>query len=160
MAEQLTKLKLVLQGLGVDNDISTRDSRIKLQKLICLTQITGLKLGYGFSWYVRGPYSPSLTSDYYALANSPEEGVGLPEGLVLTEESTRKLETVRNLAQVPNVDLDEVGWLELLASVAFLRKSSRLSEESARTKISESKPTLAQFYDLATQKLKDAALVE
>ena len=44
------------------------NSRLILQKTIYLMEQFGLGIGYYFSWYLRGPYSPSLARDTYTLA--------------------------------------------------------------------------------------------
>jgi hypothetical protein len=41
--------------------------RLILQKTVYLMQQFGLNIGYSFSWYLRGPYSPTLTRDTYEL---------------------------------------------------------------------------------------------
>ena len=47
--------------LGEDANVDTFDSRIKLQKLVYLSDSFGITLGFNFTWYVYGPYSPQLT---------------------------------------------------------------------------------------------------
>ncbi len=49
------------------------DSRLVLQKTVYLMQQFGLNIGYSFSWYLRGPYSPNLTRDAYELTKSNYE---------------------------------------------------------------------------------------
>ena len=51
--------------------LETIDDRILLQKKIYLAQDIGLPLGYGYSWYIHGPYSPDLTAAAYQII--PEE---------------------------------------------------------------------------------------
>ena len=43
------------------------DERLRLQKIVYLLWAYGISLGYGFNWYVRGPYSPKLASDGYTI---------------------------------------------------------------------------------------------
>lgn len=49
------------------------DARLILQKTVYLMEQFGLNIGYYFSWYLRGPYSPSLARDTYALVKSYRE---------------------------------------------------------------------------------------
>lgn len=43
--------------------MDTFDDRMRLQKFVYLLQAHGVYLGYDFSWYLRGPYCSSLTTD-------------------------------------------------------------------------------------------------
>lgn len=43
------------------------NSRLILQKTVYLMQEFGLNIGYSFSWYLHGPYSPNLTRDTYTM---------------------------------------------------------------------------------------------
>ena len=60
MTTKLDVEKLFVK-LGLDAKIDSFDSRIKLQKLVYLSDSFGIPLGFGFTWYVYGPYSPQLT---------------------------------------------------------------------------------------------------
>jgi len=61
-------LSKILNLLGFESiDMGSFDNRLKYQKLIYLVQNSGLSLGYGYNWYVRGPYSPSLTQDLFEI---------------------------------------------------------------------------------------------
>src|SRR5690349_17229058 len=70
MERKLIALKRILEELGVPADIDTVDDRKRIQKAIYLAQLPGIDLGYSFSWYVKGPYSPALTRDYYSLSEA------------------------------------------------------------------------------------------
>lgn len=92
------------------------DERVKLQKTVYLLQEFGFDLGYDFSWYVHGPYSVLLTRDGYALARSDFR----PKSVRLTEDYEDKFRQFVSdfLGQKKN----NTKWLELLASMLFLRK--------------------------------------
>lgn len=160
MAEQTTVLQLVLNELQLDSSISTINDRITLQKVVCLAQEAGLQLGYGFNWYVRGPYSPSLASDYYQLAGSEEAAQAEAGRFHLTDAAKAAIAKVALIFSVPQgVALDQVRWLELCASIAFLMKRYRLSAAAAKKKIELSKAPLAPYFDDALQKLNQAGFV-
>ena len=42
------------------------DERLICQKKVYLLQSLGTNLGYTYNWYVRGPYSPALTTYVYS----------------------------------------------------------------------------------------------
>lgn len=161
MADQLAVLHLVLNHVGLGADISTRDKRIELQKVVCLAQEAGLGLGYSYNWYVRGPYSPGLTSDYYQLSADTESIAQSAASLELNSAAKSVLAGVKELLTVPeNVSLQRVFWLELLASIIFLRRRYRYNSEQARVKISSDKPSLAQYYDAAVSALSERGLLD
>lgn len=161
MAGQLAVLHLVFDEVGIGNDVSSKDRRIELQKVVCLAQQGGLSLGYGFNWYVRGPYSPGLTSDYYQLSADIGPVSEEAANLNLNETAKAVLARVRALLSPPtNVALSRTLWLELLASIAFLRKKYRYSEEQARQKILRDKPGLAPYFDAASSALQAQAIID
>lgn len=43
------------------------DDRLRLQKVVYMLQAFGVNLGYGFSWYFRGPYCTSLARAGFEL---------------------------------------------------------------------------------------------
>lgn len=157
MTDQTTVLQLVLDRLQLGNSISTMSDRIALQKVVCLTQEAGLQLGYSFNWYVRGPYSPSLASDYYQLAAERDAVEGEAKKFVLTDMALTAVNKVAAVLDAPNgIPLNRVQWLELIASIAFLLKRYRLSVDAARKKIELSKPQLAPHFDVAVSRLGEA----
>ncbi len=60
------KVLACLKGLGMRTP-STDDFEDKLviQKAVYLLQLKGVRTGFGFGLYVRGPYSPTLTAEMY-----------------------------------------------------------------------------------------------
>lgn len=157
MADQTTVLQLVLDQLGMGNTISTMDDRIAIQKIVCLTQEAGLQLGYSFNWYVRGPYSPALASDYYQLAAARASIEANAKKFSLKDSAVSATGKVALVASVPaGAGLDRVNWLELLASIVFLMKRYRLSVEATKEKIEKSKPALYPHFDLAYSTLNRA----
>ena len=160
MADQTTVLQLVLNELG-GADISTQEDRISIQKLICLVQEAGLHLGYSFNWYVRGPYSPGLTSDYYQIASKSETVEADAQNYTLSQPASEAVQRVANIATPPaQVNLPKVYWLELVASIAFLMRRYRMSREAAEAKIQESKPYLAPHFNIGYQALAGAGFLE
>lgn len=162
MEDRLIALKLFLDGLGVDPDISTVNDRKRLQKSVYIGQLSGVDLGYRFGWYIMGPYSPPLTRDYFDLADrleAAEDRVGNKE---LKPEIRAKLEQVRSLLERPsNVhDLSTPDWLELVASYDFLRRVSHYDHARAVATLNEQKPHVAPYVDVAVEKLKEAKLLE
>ena len=113
-------LKLFLDELGIDFDITTIDDRKRVQKAVYLGQLSGVDFGYRFGWYIRGPYSTSLTNDYFPLAESLASGDDDWEGKTLKKSVKAKLAGIKPLMDPPEgVDLPQEDWLELVALVGF-----------------------------------------
>lgn len=137
-------LSRVLNILGYDKlDISKFDERLKIQKIIYLLQYSGLSLGYGYNWYVRGPYSPGLTQTIYSI--SEDESIF---------EESKNLRFHDHDDIVSNLDdfkvklgekINDVNYLEVLASLHYINKvtfSGKGSEKNLKKKLREAKPSL------------------
>ena len=55
---------LILKNLNIKSKNSL-DNRVIIQKKIYLLQEQEVDLGYEYNWYLKGPYSPTLTSYVY-----------------------------------------------------------------------------------------------
>ena len=159
MEIKLVVLKLFLDALGVRGKITTVDDRKRVQKAVYLGQLT-VDLGYRFGWYLMGPYCPSLTRDYYALAAELDAGSDEYKNKSLNDDVRKSLKSVAPLLKPPSdVALSQEDWLELLASTHFLRTVSRLDHEKTRSTLHEKKPHVAGCYEKAVSLLKDAKLL-
>lgn len=112
-------LKLTIDALGVPFTLTTFSDRLIIQKAICLAQAGGIQLGYDFRWYLRGPYSPALARDAFAVAAEIAEGDDESSGWKFDEESQALVERIAQMIE-PHKSSDRAGKLELLASVHFV----------------------------------------
>ena len=146
MDARLITLKLFLDQLGIPTDIETVDDRKRVQKAVYLGQLTGVDLSYRFGWYLMGPYSPTLTKDYYSLAETISSGDKSYQSHQLQSSVQEQLRRALPLMQVPQeVALTTEQWLELLASYQYLRKVSKQDEQSALETLKTTKPNLVDF---------------
>jgi hypothetical protein len=126
MDRQQVGLKLTMDALGFERLFALKDfkDRLILQKAVYLTQAAGLQLGYHFNWYLRGPYSPGLTKDAFAMANELAQKQDDAKDWNLDAESVQRLTRIKPLFEkTPEPDLPK--RLELLASILFLLKEKR-----------------------------------
>ena len=150
MDGRLVVLQLFLNELEIDSDIRTLAQRKTIQKSIYLAQRAGVDLGYRFGWYRLGPYSTSLTRDYYELTDEVSSASGSIDGRVLKDSVKERLAKVKPLFEMPgDADLPQEDWLELLASYDYLRKVQKLDEKQAMEKLREEKPRLMDHLDVA-----------
>lgn len=161
MEPRLVALKLILEELDMDADISDVQKRKGIQKAIFLGQMAGVDLGYRYGWYIMGPYSPSLTRDYYDLSEalSLEEN-SETERFDLNAEVKNQLKKIKGLFSVPpGVHLSKEDWLELLSSILFLRKVSALSDADIKERIQKEKTNLYDYIDAGFEQLRQADLL-
>jgi hypothetical protein len=154
-------LALVLAAVGVDSSVKTRSERKTVQKAIYLAQASGVDLGYRYSWYVMGPYSPALTKDYFALQDTlrmaPDAKPTHRLRPVAYEKLARLATVVGQLKNESDVPLAD--WLELLASVHFLEKQQGRDEDTVRARLAAEKPHVAPYFDEAKKRLEGAGLM-
>ena len=117
--ERLLKIGGLLKRVGNFNPkrfLAFFEERLIFQKTIYLLQAYGLYLGYEFNWYLRGPYSPDLAYDGFAL-------VDLYDKAPLVKFKRDKAE--RRFLEFIHLFLGkrrrDARWLEQLASIHFLK---------------------------------------
>src|SRR6266568_2180520 len=128
-----TKLVGALNAIGVSPKMETFADRLRLQKIVWLMQKFDVKLGFKYSWYLHGPYSPELTRNLYEIVQS-----NLPEHESIAARDLARIDALR---KVLGDDLNSADKLELLASIDFLRHNAGpLTKEDVRSFLAETKP--------------------
>jgi hypothetical protein len=172
-------LQLILQKLGIEFKIDTKNDRIRLQKIVYLLQRCGVNLGYNYGWYIYGPYSRELTSVYYDLDASLKSNekdytwYKLDEGV---DELKNGIEKFKEISKIPGgvsivkdpTKSEDVSWLEFIASIDYLHNSpsrpTSISEEDIRAFTQKEKGKLVgnfdQSYNIALSVLKGIGLAE
>ena len=120
--------------------IKTIDDRILLQKKIYLLQDFGMDLGYGYSWYVHGPYSPDLTAVVYKIIPEGSEGLEKYRFKDKYQDIINKVNGLEMELNGKQLMIDYKQWYELLASVAYWFKFGIKDDVSMCKKIIEFKP--------------------
>jgi len=128
MDRQQIALRLSLIELGIEPDMGTFDQRLIMQKAAYLAQAAGVGLGYFFRWYLRGPYSPDLTSDAFGIQDELKAGSTEADAWVLDEQSRGKLRGLKPLLSPP-AGQEKARYLELLASIYFLVSRNQVGGE-------------------------------
>ena len=124
--------------------LETISDRILLQKKVFLAQDIGLPLGYGYSWYIHGPYSTDLTAVAYQV---------IPEGFEAVERNSLKAPYSRMIERVNSLETEikmcgikigVVQWYELLASIAYWYRRGYTDENRIIARIKETKPQFSE----------------
>ena len=110
--------------------------RLRLQKLAFLIQEMGTGGPFAYYWYIRGPYSPSLTQMLYS-----GDELGAYEDA--PELTASEMGVARKVQALMGDDVDSPLRLELYASVWYLAPDRVLSDEDRRSitgRMKEEKP--------------------
>lgn len=116
----------ILKNFYESFDMSTFKNRLKLQKLIYLIQANGINLGFGYNFYLYGPYSTDLARAGFQIDNYSEIKAILPED----KDVNHKFISIK----------DELGdkkedttWLECATSIIYLRRLGLERDEIIKT---------------------------
>ena len=101
-----------------DVDMELFGDRINLQKLTYILKDAGLSFDYHFNWYVRGPYSPSLSDDAFKIHRGNEWRD--------IEFSPEEKEIINTIKESFSEDVRNSDKLELYASILFIKNSQRI----------------------------------
>ena len=124
-------LNSIWESLG-NLDMSRFKDRLLLQKRVFLLQELGMDLGYEFRKYIHGPYSSSLAKDGFALE-------------IKNNSNNENAESFfEKLAELEKGHEGESKWLELLATIAYLRNKMEKKKSEIRLIIDEEKPYLSE----------------
>lgn len=140
---------LVFQALGISKD--TFDDRLLSQKKVFLLQELGVNLGYSYNWYVRGPYSPDLTTYIFRNLDMLKEQDF--SDYRFSEAVQGKVDAVNSLDNAKPDSLSTPSWYELLASVLYIRR--KWNKTDAFASLKQYKPQYSQqHFDVAVKELR------
>ena len=112
---------IVFQKLGISNE--TFENRLISQKKMYILQALGTDLGYEYSWYIRGPYSPSLTN--YIYNNIDVLSATDFSQYRLLDEVKKNIDIVNSLAKESSkLNLSIPSLYELLASLLYIIRNA------------------------------------
>lgn len=136
--------------------LSNISDRILLQKKIYLAQDIGLPLGYGYSWYIHGPYSTDLTAVAYQVI---PEGLEAIEKYHFKDSYSRMIDKVNALEGIISKErlrISTVKWYELVASIAYWFNRGIEQKKDMVEKLHVTKPQFpAQYVEIAFSAYSD-----
>jgi uncharacterized protein YwgA len=92
--------------------------RLIFQKIIYLLQVFGIDFGYKFRWYLYGPYSTELSKDGFRLT-STNYPVNFQKKFVFADPNVES--RLDKFIEFIGSNADNKNWLELMASIHFLK---------------------------------------
>ncbi len=137
MSSNLDKVIACLRYLEVPERINTYRGRFYTQKTAFLAKALGVGITYPFTVYVAGPYSPSLTCDYYANVRKVELLETDYELLPLEIEVLDRIRNCRGIYQ-------NMSLMEATSTIIYLKKETpALPDDDVFVKIKRLKPYLS-----------------
>ncbi len=108
-------LASILKQIYQPFDLASFENRLKLQKIIYLLQASGINLGFQFSLYINGPYSPDLTRTAYCVESFNDT----PPVNFEDEQMVQKFEM---FCMNVNDHKNDTQWLEAAATIHLFSK--------------------------------------
>lgn len=169
MRDPQLELFVCLGALG-GIDVSSFEGRLCLQKHVYLLQLFGVDLGYRFSWYLHGPYSPSLTEIAFEVERNRDTISERAKCAKLQPWAARLLHEYRDwVTRTRPADVSLAMWLEILASLHYLRhitprlRTSETTKEKVVHDLLSRKPALDKYrkvIEAAWSALEDVGLTD
>lgn len=115
----------IIEQLGTTASLATFEERLRLQKLVYLSEVFGINLGFPFNWHIRGPYSPELSKVMF-------EKVRGERRQAIDKSDEEKIRALRNFL---GSDIESSDKLELIGSLHFLLDLARKDKKSPEVAI-------------------------
>jgi len=130
-------------------DAKSFPSRLRIQKSVYLLGALGMRemKSYGFSYYVRGPYSPVLAKDYYALENASVTPAKI-------HISSSHMNVIKECVERGDAFLEAASTLHSIAAIRCTTEKDTVIEAARSLK-----PQLSHKYDDAWQFLRLTGLL-
>ena len=112
------------------------DDRLRLQKFVYLLQTFDIYLGYDFSWYLHGPYCSTLATCGFALDDIYDK---IPSKNSASFARFDVQKRFKKFSDFINKRESDVDFLEISASLHYLKNTCTLSDEDVITKVSKKK---------------------
>ena len=129
------KVVACLKQIGFKPSEKSFQDRLMLQKIVYLLTAKGVDTGVTYGLYVRGPYSPALTRDFF---NNAREYAAQKTDYELPAKEKAIVEEFKQ-----TFDLNP-GTLEAAATYAYFIREKKLDSESATAALKKLKPFLTQ----------------
>ena len=123
-----------LKELGFKPSIIKFEDRLIIQKVVYLLQSKGVKIGFDFHLYTRGPYSACLTTEVY---NNSREFESLKTDVELTSKEKQNVEELKSLFEL------KPSLLEVAATYAYFILQG-LDSINALTEVKKLKPFFSE----------------
>lgn len=108
----IKKVFACFKELKIKPNVDSFENRVRMQKAVCILDMMGVKTGFRFGMYVRGPYSPDLTKEIFSNVRNFEK---IESEGKLTSQDRKNLEFFSDVMRGMDAPM-----LEIAATFAFL----------------------------------------
>ena len=105
----------ILKNFYSTFDMSSFQNRLKLQKIVYLIQTNGINLGFGYNFYLYGPYSTDLARAGFQITDYSKVKTMAPED----KEINRQFMAIKDKLGPRK---DDIKWLECATSIIYLKR--------------------------------------
>jgi uncharacterized protein YwgA len=103
--------------MGVSLDMDSFEDRLNVQKSFYLLQAFNADLGFGYNWYIRGPYCSELAD---AAFDIKRHNLAF-DGYTLNQNAEKIIDECRRwIENNQPCSMGDIEWKELLASLHFI----------------------------------------
>ena len=147
MIEDLEKIIFALKYWDLTLEDPTKDrnfqTRLTIQKLTHICQVLGVEMkSYHFSLYKNGPYSPTLTNDYY---DNPFLMNTLKTGYKPSKIEFKVFDRVKEVILAHSLNIEhQADLLEAISTVLYFKKyNHKLLDDDLFERTIDEKPFLS-----------------
>jgi len=139
----ITSISQIKESENPEEDDESFEYRLRIQKIMyfIVSKKLDSDLNYSYSVYLRGPYSPDLSKDYFSISENEFENTED----VLGENSSLK-------SWIKQLNEKDSLWLEIASTLKML-KDSNWTDKEAIDRVIEMK------HNILNQKNKDSSYV-
>ena len=106
----------MFRAIGKEPFMEQFDDKLEVQKITYLAQEYGIGLGYTFAWNRRGPYCKQVSEHAHMILGS--------HAYADAQFESENREKLQKFGAMMTPYLNDTDWLEIAASLAYLRKDS------------------------------------
>ncbi len=147
MLSRTEKLSLLLNELDWSGSSSFPKRKV-LQKTIYILTEMGMKYDYNYGWYLHGPYSPTLANDIYEIESNRKYYNEQIEEYIFREKPLKIINQFKKLFEEKKED---ANWLELVASIIFLKKHYEFEGNDLKSLLFKRKPKFSSQPELVQE---------
>ncbi len=111
------KLLTLFQAIDKKLSMNQFDDKLEIQKITYLAQEYGIDLEYEFEWNKRGPYCKQVSEHAHIIIDSSRN-------ISIDNNLKNEKEKLSQFVKIIKPYMDNTEWLEIAASLLYLRKDS------------------------------------
>jgi uncharacterized protein YwgA len=108
--KSIEKVIACFKELGFKPSVADFEDRLKIQKIVYLLNLKGIRVGFDYNLHVRGPYSPALAREIFS---NQDDVQNLRTSSELTKQESKSVDEFKRVFEIKS------GILEVAATYAY-----------------------------------------